>query len=84
MGNVILEIPATGGSESAILAPGIYQLDASVNGSGTGPAANPEQDLYSDLNANFTPVPEPRWPILAALLCIVLGRYRKAVLACEQ
>ena len=85
MGNVILDIPVTGGSESTILAPGVYQLDASVSGSGLGPVTDGiEQDLSSDLNANFTPVPEPRWAILAALLCIVLGRFRKAVVACEQ
>jgi len=85
MGNVILEIPVTGGSESTILGPGIYQLYASVSGSAqVAFTGGIEQDLSSDLNANFTPVPEPRWAILAALLCIVLGRYRRAVVACEQ
>jgi hypothetical protein len=85
MGNVILEIPVTGGSESMILGPGSYQLDASVSGSLQLPYPNSnDQDLYSDLDATFTPVPEPRWAILAALLCLVLGRYRRAVVACEQ
>src|ERR1700733_2347674 len=69
MGNVILEIPVAGGSESAILGPGIYQLDASVSGSlQLAHQSGNIQDLYSDLDATFTPVPEPGGALLTMLL----------------
>lgn len=72
MGNPILGIPFAGDTASLVLAPGIYQLVASVDEEGS---ANSGSYYYSDLNANFTPVPEPRLALLAAFLSIVLGGY---------
>jgi hypothetical protein len=71
MGNPILGIPFAGDTSSAILQPGIYQLDVSIDES--GPASGPY--YYSYLNANFTTVPEPRSALLAALLTAMLGGY---------
>ena len=63
----ILGLPA-----SAVLQPGMYQLDASMQGGGE-PAYSPGVEY--DLTADFTPVPtpEPRWVLVAAFLAIMLS-----------
>lgn len=72
-GNVILP-GILGLPGSAILQPGMYQLDASMQGGGDS-AYYPGVEY--DLTADFTPVatPEPRWALVAAFLAVMSGGY---------
>lgn len=75
--NVILVVPSFGGnfSASAVLQPGMYILNDSVENGAAGGESGLDQLFEADLNASFTPIPEPRWIIIATLLAALLGRY---------
>ena len=79
-GNVILTVPLAPGSEpiTAVVQPGMYQVDASADASSNGSFADnlSVTNLRLLMEADVTPVvPEPRWTVFAALLATVLGGY---------
>lgn len=73
--NVLLQVPVDGAA-SMYLAPGDYELYASVTGSATGSfldTSNPITDSTLYLTAQFTPVvPEPRGVFVATMLCALI------------
>jgi hypothetical protein len=81
MGNVIFQIPVDS-TGSSLLQPGMYQLDAAVNGRAQGLYQSGDfTDSNLLLTAQFEPVPEPRWAVLVlfaiALAGLVVSRRRR-------
>lgn len=74
---MVLVLPNGTMSASALLQPGVYRLTTSVDGGSDGEfgANSNVVDFTLYLDASFTPVPEPRWALLAALLATMLGGY---------
>jgi len=73
-GNVILTVSSPV-PEFGELGPGTYQLRAAASGGGFGAFASDVRttDFDFSLDGSFTPIPEPRGAIFAAMFAIVLG-----------